>query len=182
MSLYHTLHATAHAKSSHVRVHYRTRRDCVSLAWVAPEFELYCVAANSAAAAGATPSVANTTTAAAAADVGDGSSSAGTTSAALKAALTHAANRVVQWVAKQEENLFIIGGAVSLQPRLYLPFFPKLSSINIYVSICIFYSSLLPLPYFLFRFLYEKSTKGENRDQREIQAHIYFALPYVPRL
>lgn len=44
MSLYNNLHASVHAKNTHIRVHHCISRSSSSLAWVTPKFELYCVA------------------------------------------------------------------------------------------------------------------------------------------
>ncbi|KAI1465788.1 DUF254-domain-containing protein [Daldinia caldariorum] len=44
MSLYHSLHATVHAKHTHVKVLHCVGEDATSLAWVTPIFEFYCVA------------------------------------------------------------------------------------------------------------------------------------------
>ncbi|KXJ95895.1 vacuolar fusion protein MON1 [Microdochium bolleyi] len=44
MTLYHELHAAMHARHSHLKVLHRVGTDAVSLAWVTPVFELYCVA------------------------------------------------------------------------------------------------------------------------------------------
>ncbi|KAI2618898.1 vacuolar fusion protein MON1 [Hypoxylon sp. NC1633] len=44
MSLYHNLHATLHAKHTHVRVLHCVGEDTSSLAWITPIFEFYCVA------------------------------------------------------------------------------------------------------------------------------------------
>ncbi|KAI9722653.1 MAG: hypothetical protein M1812_001584 [Candelaria pacifica] len=78
LSLYHTLHASVHTKNAHLKVHHCVSRDSISLAWVTPLFELFCVA-------GPTTS---------------------------RNALAQAANKVVQWVRREEERVFIIGGAV----------------------------------------------------------------------
>ncbi|MCJ1430801.1 Vacuolar fusion protein mon1 [Xylographa pallens] len=78
LSLYHTLHSSVHAKMAHLKVHHCISRDFVSLAWITPLFELYCVA-------------------------GPNSS---------RNALAQSANKVVQWVRREEERVFIIGGAV----------------------------------------------------------------------
>ncbi|KAA6413007.1 MAG: vacuolar fusion mon1 [Lasallia pustulata] len=78
LSQYHTLHASVHAKTSHLKVHHCVSRDSISLAWVTPLFELYCIA-------------------------GPHSS---------RNALAQSANKVVQWVRREEERVFIIGGAV----------------------------------------------------------------------
>ncbi|MCJ1295463.1 Vacuolar fusion protein mon1 [Xylographa carneopallida] len=78
LSLYHTLHSSVHAKMAHLKVHHCVSRDFVSLAWITPLFELYCVA-------------------------GPNSS---------RNALAQSANKVVQWVRREEERVFIIGGAV----------------------------------------------------------------------
>lgn len=43
MSLYHNLHATIHAKHSHLKVLNCVGEDSTSLAWVTPVFEFYCV-------------------------------------------------------------------------------------------------------------------------------------------
>ena len=43
LSLYHKLHASVHTKNAHLKVHYGISRETVSLAWVTPLFELYCV-------------------------------------------------------------------------------------------------------------------------------------------
>ncbi|KAI9732793.1 MAG: Vacuolar fusion protein mon1 [Cirrosporium novae-zelandiae] len=78
LSLYSTLHAAVHAKNAHVKVHHCISKPATSLAWVTPQFELYCVAG---------PNVA-------------------------KNALAQSANQVVQWVTREQERIFIIGGAV----------------------------------------------------------------------
>ncbi|KAH0542942.1 hypothetical protein FGG08_002711 [Glutinoglossum americanum] len=78
LSLYHMLHASVHAKSAHLKVQHCVHRDSISLAWVTPFFELYCVAGPN----------------------------------ANRNALTQGANKVVQWVRREEERVFIIGGAV----------------------------------------------------------------------
>ncbi|KAH9996942.1 vacuolar fusion protein MON1 [Xylariaceae sp. FL0662B] len=44
MSLYHSLHATIHAKHSHLKVLHSINEDTTSLAWITPIFEFYCVA------------------------------------------------------------------------------------------------------------------------------------------
>ncbi|KAI4263824.1 MAG: hypothetical protein L6R42_001047, partial [Xanthoria sp. 1 TBL-2021] len=78
LSLYHTLHAGAHAKNAHLKVHHCISRSSISLAWITPSFELYCVAGPS----------------------------------ASRNALAQSANKVVQWARREEERIFIIGGAV----------------------------------------------------------------------
>ncbi|KAH0565126.1 hypothetical protein GP486_001477 [Trichoglossum hirsutum] len=78
ISLYHTLHSSVHAKSAHLKVQHCIRRDSISLAWVSPLFELYCVAGPN----------------------------------ASRNALAQGANKVIQWVRREEERVFIIGGAV----------------------------------------------------------------------
>jgi hypothetical protein len=45
MTLYGTLHAAVHGKNSHLKVYSCVHRHHVSLVWVTPLFELYCVAA-----------------------------------------------------------------------------------------------------------------------------------------
>lgn len=79
MSLYQRLHATVHAKNAHLKVHHNIRTTSVSLAWVTPTFELYCVAGANVA----------------------------------RNVLAQNANAVLSWVKKEEERLFIVGGAVS---------------------------------------------------------------------
>ncbi|KAL8690360.1 MAG: hypothetical protein Q9218_004183 [Villophora microphyllina] len=78
LSLYHTLHANVHAKNAHLNVHHCISRNSVSLAWITPLFELYCVAGPN----------------------------------ASRNALAQSANKVVQWARREEERIFIIGGAV----------------------------------------------------------------------
>lgn len=78
MSLYHNLHASAHAKHSHLKVIHCVSRDYVSLAWISPTFEFYGVA-------------------------GPNTSRAG---------LAQSANEIIQWVKREEQRVFIIGGAV----------------------------------------------------------------------
>ncbi|KAI4227277.1 MAG: hypothetical protein L6R36_002546 [Xanthoria steineri] len=78
LSLYHTMHAGAHAKNAHLKVHHCISRSSISLAWITPSFELYCVAGPS----------------------------------ASRNALAQSANKVVQWARREEERIFIIGGAV----------------------------------------------------------------------
>ncbi|KAL8686341.1 MAG: hypothetical protein Q9224_005476, partial [Gallowayella concinna] len=77
LSLYHTLHASVHAKNAHLKVHHCISRSFISLAWITPLFELYCVAGPS----------------------------------ASRNALAQSANKVVQWARREEERIFIIGGA-----------------------------------------------------------------------
>lgn len=55
-------------------------RNAISLAWVTPLFEIYCVAGVH----------------------------------ASRNALAQSANQVLQWARREEERIFIIGGAVSL--------------------------------------------------------------------
>ncbi|KAL2003693.1 hypothetical protein VTN02DRAFT_2724 [Thermoascus thermophilus] len=78
ISTYNSLHASVHAKHTHVKVHYNVSRTASSFAWVTPIFELYCVAP------------ANTN----------------------RNALSQSAGRIAQWAQREEERLFIIGGAV----------------------------------------------------------------------
>lgn len=44
MSVYHELHASIHAKHSHLKVLHSVGDDATSLAWITPVFEFYCVA------------------------------------------------------------------------------------------------------------------------------------------
>ncbi|KAE8153414.1 vacuolar fusion protein mon1 [Aspergillus avenaceus] len=44
MSTYNNLHASIHAKHTHVKVHHCVSQSSSSFAWVTPVFELYCVA------------------------------------------------------------------------------------------------------------------------------------------
>ena len=44
MTLYHELHASMHARHSHLKVLHRAGEDASSLAWITPVFEFYCVA------------------------------------------------------------------------------------------------------------------------------------------
>ena len=78
MTVYHELHATAHAKHSHLKVLHSVSQEATSLAWVTPIFEFYCVAG---------PNISRT-------------------------AITQGANKIIQWAKREEERLFIIGGAV----------------------------------------------------------------------
>jgi len=78
MTLYHNLHASTHAKHSHLKVLHCVSRDSISLAWTTPVFEFYCVAGPN----------------------------------ASRASLAQGANKVIQWVKREEERVFIIGGAV----------------------------------------------------------------------
>ncbi|KAL9130861.1 MAG: hypothetical protein Q9217_001062 [Psora testacea] len=78
LSLYHTLHASVHAKNAHLKVHHCISRDSISLAWITPLFELYCIAGPN----------------------------------ATRNAVAQSANKITQWVRREEERVFIIGGAV----------------------------------------------------------------------
>jgi vacuolar fusion protein MON1 len=78
MTIYHSLHASVHAKHASVKVHHSVSPSASTLAWVTPMFELYCVAA---------PSTARN-------------------------ALAQSANKLVHWIQREEERLFLIGGAV----------------------------------------------------------------------
>lgn len=80
LSLYHTLHASVHAKNAHLKVQHCASRDSISLAWATPLFELYCVAGPQ----------------------------------ASRNALAQSANKALQWARREEERIFIIGGAVSI--------------------------------------------------------------------
>ncbi|KXX74263.1 Vacuolar fusion protein MON1 [Madurella mycetomatis] len=44
MSVYHELHASMHAKHSHLKVLHAAGDDAASLAWITPVFEFYCIA------------------------------------------------------------------------------------------------------------------------------------------
>ncbi|RFU36134.1 hypothetical protein B7463_g262, partial [Scytalidium lignicola] len=44
MTLYHQLHASTHAKHNHLKVLHSVAKDSISLAWITPNFEFYCVA------------------------------------------------------------------------------------------------------------------------------------------
>ena len=79
LSLYQNLHANVHIKNAHLKVHHCISYKYVSLAWVTPLFEIYCVAGPNAG----------------------------------RNALAQSTNKVVQWVRREEERVFIIGGAVS---------------------------------------------------------------------
>lgn len=43
MTLYHELHAAAHAKHTHLKILHTVNEDATALAWLTPIFELYCV-------------------------------------------------------------------------------------------------------------------------------------------
>ena len=77
MTLYHALHAAVHGRGQ-VRIYHAVSRYHISLAWITPVFELYCVA----------------------------SVSTGRT------VLAQNASRLAQWIQKEEQRLFIVGGAV----------------------------------------------------------------------
>ncbi|OQE29035.1 hypothetical protein PENFLA_c004G06244 [Penicillium flavigenum] len=78
MSMYNNLHASTHAKNTHVKVHHCVSRSATSFGWVTPAFELYCIAEP------------NTN----------------------RKALAQSAFKIGQWVQREKERLFIIGGAV----------------------------------------------------------------------
>lgn len=78
ISLYHTLHASIHTRTAHLKVQHCVSHDSISLAWETPVFELYCVAGPN----------------------------------ASREALAKGANQVVKWIRREEERVFIIGGAV----------------------------------------------------------------------
>lgn len=78
MSVYHSLHASVHAKNAHLKVQHCIGDECTSLAWITPIFEFYCIAG---------PNLSRT-------------------------AITQGANKIIQWVKKEEERLFILGGGV----------------------------------------------------------------------
>lgn len=77
-TLYQTLHAASHARTSHTKVLHCVSKTSIALAWATPVFEFYCVSGPNCA----------------------------------RGALLMGASRVVQWVRREEERLFIIGGAV----------------------------------------------------------------------
>ena len=79
-NLYHGLHASAHAKNAHLKVHHVVSESSVALAWLTPGFELYAVAGPN----------------------------------ASRVALAHGASLITQWVRREEERVFIVGGAVRL--------------------------------------------------------------------
>lgn len=78
MTVYHEMHASIHAKHSHLKVLHCVSEEATSLAWMTPVFEFYCVAG---------PNVSRNI-------------------------MTQGANKIIQWVKKEEERLFIIGGGV----------------------------------------------------------------------
>ena len=78
LSLYQKLHASVHARNAHLTVQHSVNRGSISIAWMTPLFELYCVA-------GSHPS---------------------------RSALAQGANKIVQWIRREEERVFIIGGGV----------------------------------------------------------------------
>lgn len=78
MTAYHTLHASLHAKHSHLKLLHTAFSDHVSFAWSTQTFEFYAIAGPN----------------------------------ASRASLAQGAKLIVQWIRKQEERLFIIGGAV----------------------------------------------------------------------
>ena len=78
LSLYHTLHASIHTRTAHLKVQHCASHDSISLAWETPLFELYCVAGPN----------------------------------ASRTALAQGANKVINWIRREEERVFIIGGAV----------------------------------------------------------------------
>lgn len=80
--MYNNLHASIHAKNTHVKVHHCVSRSASSFGWVTPTFELYCIAEP------------NTN----------------------RNALAQSASKIAQWVQREEERLFIIGGAVCISP------------------------------------------------------------------
>ena len=77
-SIYHSLHASVHAKYAAVKVQHVVTPTCSALAWVTPMFELYCIASVN------TP----------------------------RNALAQNANKIVQYIQREEERIFLIGGAV----------------------------------------------------------------------
>jgi hypothetical protein len=81
--MYNNLHASIHAKNTHVKVHHCVSRSATSFGWVTPVFELYCIAEP------------NTN----------------------RNALAQSASKIAQWVQREEERLFIIGGAVRTLSR-----------------------------------------------------------------
>lgn len=78
MNLYHNFHAAAHARHSHLKILHSVSSTSISLAWITPIFEFYCIAGSNASRSG----------------------------------LAQGANKIVQWVKREEERVFIIGGAV----------------------------------------------------------------------
>jgi len=78
MNLYNALHTHIHSRPTSLKIHHETSMTHISLAWMTPLFELYCVA-------GAQTS---------------------------RASLASAANKMLDWVRREEERVFIIGGAV----------------------------------------------------------------------
>ena len=83
-----------HTKNTHLKVQHSISSSSVSLAWITPMFELYCVAG---------PNVS-------------------------RSALAQGANMVISWVRREEERIFIIGGAVSVS---------FLSKVQTYLSLAI---------------------------------------------
>ena len=90
---------------AHLRVHHCISRESVSLAWITPLFELYCVAGPN----------------------------------ASRNALAQSANKIVQWIRREEERVFIIGGAVRQAGRSYKTIEKSLTfSIGLLARSCIF--------------------------------------------
>ncbi|KAK5990441.1 Vacuolar fusion protein MON1 [Cladobotryum mycophilum] len=78
MTVYHELHASAHAKHAHLKILQCVSDEATSLAWLTPTFELYCIGG---------PNLS-------------------------RAAMAQGANKIIQWIKKEENRLFIIGGGV----------------------------------------------------------------------
>lgn len=78
LSVYHQLQASVHAKNLHLHVKHCISRNHMSIAWITPAFELYCVAS----------------------------------SQSSRAALIQSANRILQWLRREEQRVFIVGGGI----------------------------------------------------------------------
>lgn len=103
MSIYAGLHSSLHSRHTHPRIIWSVQEEFIALAWITPVYEFYCVA-------GRTKHT----------DLG--SDEEGTSKEKRreeekaierqKAQLAREAERVIKWVEKERERVFILGGAV----------------------------------------------------------------------
>ncbi|KAI9887855.1 MAG: Vacuolar fusion protein mon1 [Watsoniomyces obsoletus] len=127
INLYHTLHSAMHVKNKPLRMQFRVRKDTISLAWMTKGFEIYCVAAGTGDAPTSTsagnelipqpdleipPATGVQVQKEQRSNNNNNDRNEEEEEEEIKTKLFHAAQKICRWITKEEEKLFILGGAV----------------------------------------------------------------------
>ena len=103
MSIYASLHSSLHSRHTHPRILWSVNEEYIALAWITPVYEFYCVAGR------------HEYTDLASDEGGASKEKRRREARGLerqKAQLGSEAERVIKWVEKERERVFILGGAV----------------------------------------------------------------------